>query len=233
MTGPLTTFGDNLWLADGSTVAGAGGFHFPTRMAVARLPDGALWLWSPVAPDAGLIDAIRALGPVGHLVAPNTLHHLFALDWHAAFPDARLFIAPGLRAKRPDLGFATDLTLEPPAEWQGAFDQVAITGNRILTEVAFFHRQSRTAIFTDLIQQMPRDQFRGWRAWIARADGMTAPRPTVPRKFRISFRDKTALRGQIGQVLGWGADRLVYAHGAAVPSGGGQALEQAFRWLRP
>jgi hypothetical protein len=35
-------------------------------------------------------------------------------------------------------------------------DHAVMWGNRITTEVVFFHRQSGTAIFADLIQQFPR-----------------------------------------------------------------------------
>ena len=57
-------------------------------------------------------------------------------------------------------------------------------GNRITTEIVFFHCESRTAIFTDLIQQFPRGWFKGWRgAYRPTGTMMTAAEPTVPRKF--------------------------------------------------
>jgi hypothetical protein len=42
----LTSFGPDIWISEGATVAVAG-FQYPTRMAVMRLPGGGLFIWSP------------------------------------------------------------------------------------------------------------------------------------------------------------------------------------------
>ncbi|TPK80169.1 DUF4336 domain-containing protein [Mesorhizobium sp. B2-4-13] len=60
-------------------------------MAVVRLADGGLWLWSPVERTAAIEGEIRALGPVRHIVSPNKLHCLFWGEWQAAFPAANLW----------------------------------------------------------------------------------------------------------------------------------------------
>lgn len=39
--------------------------------------------------------------------------HLFLNEWKAAFPKAKLYAPPGLRAKRPDLCFDEDLGDQP------------------------------------------------------------------------------------------------------------------------
>ncbi len=43
----LKHLGPDLWVADGGIVSFFG-FDYPTRMAVVRLKNGALWMWSPV-----------------------------------------------------------------------------------------------------------------------------------------------------------------------------------------
>jgi hypothetical protein len=43
----LKPFGPEIWIADGSQVSTAG-FHYGTRTAVIRLPDGGLFIWSPI-----------------------------------------------------------------------------------------------------------------------------------------------------------------------------------------
>ncbi len=43
----LQPFGEEIWLADGS-IAMVAGFRYPTRMAVIRLADGGLFVWSPI-----------------------------------------------------------------------------------------------------------------------------------------------------------------------------------------
>ena len=88
----LYPFGDDLWITDGPPVDVVG-FRYPTRMAVVRLPDGGLWLWSPVGLSMDLRDAVNALGPVQHLIGPNSLHHLSGLArwrWRALDPQGRV-----------------------------------------------------------------------------------------------------------------------------------------------
>ena len=104
-------------------------------------------------------------------------------------------------------------------------------GNRITTEVVFFHRESATVLVTDLVQQIPQGWYRGWRAAIARLDLMTAAIPSVPRKFRMATTDKAKARDGVRRILEWPADRLVMAHGAPILAGGNEALRQAFGWL--
>ena len=72
----LEQLGSNLWFAGGGIVS-FNGIACPTRMAVIRLADGGLWLWSPVEETAAIEHEVRALGPVRHIVSPNKLHHLF------------------------------------------------------------------------------------------------------------------------------------------------------------
>lgn len=226
----LSEFAPDLWLADGPPITAALGFHYPTRMAVIRLADGGLVLWSPVAAEAGLVAQVQGLGPVRHLIAPNALHHMHLAGWSAACPQATLHPAPGLRAKRPELAFAADLGDTAPAAWAGQIDQVVIP-NAIASEVVLFHRASGTVLFTDLLQQMPRGWYRGWRALVAGLDGMTGPEPAVPRKFRLAMRDKPAARAALARIDGWGVRHVVMAHGTPQRDDGAAFLRRAFGWL--
>ncbi len=226
----LQAFGDEIWLADGPTTEVAG-FRYPTRMAVVRLTGGALFIWSPVALSEELRAAVDALGEVRYLIAPNSLHHLFLGEWRRAYPDARLYAAPGLRQKRKDLAFDGELEDAPPGEWSEEIDQVLVRGNMITTEVVFFHRRSRTAIFTDLIQHFSPTWFTGWRAVVARLDLMTAPEPEAPRKFRNAFINRRAARAALRRILAWPAKRVLMAHAAPVEDDGQAFIGRTFRWL--
>lgn len=228
----MTSFGWNLWLFDGPSVTGAAGFRFPTRMAVIRLPGaGGLWVWSPVALTEDVRRAVDALGPVRHLVAPNSLHQTFLGEWAASYPDARVHAAPGLTPQVAATAIHSTLGDEPDPAWAGVLDQVIVRGNRITTEVVFYHRGSATVLVTDLVQHIPPDWYRGWRAVIARLDLMTAPTPSVPRKFRMATTDRATAREAVRRIINWPTDSLVMAHGAPILSGGKEALSQAFKWL--
>ncbi|HSZ50915.1 MAG TPA: DUF4336 domain-containing protein [Caulobacteraceae bacterium] len=226
----LQSFGPEIWLTDGSDVEVAG-FRYPTRMAVIRLSGGGLLVWSPVALSQTLRTHLQGLGEVGYLVAPNSLHHVFLAEWRQAYPQARLYAAPGLRSRRKDIEFDADLSDAPPPEWAEDLDQVLIPGNWITTEVVFFHRPSGAVLFTDLIQQFPRGWFRGWRSIVARLDLMTQPEPSVPRKFRLAFVDRRAARTALQRVLAWPSSKVVMAHGRPVESDGHAFIARAFRWL--
>lgn len=226
----LQDFGEDIWIADGPRTAVAG-FWYPTRMAVIRLTGGALFVWSPVALGADLRAAVDGLGVVRHIVAPNSLHHLFVAEWKRAYPDARLYAPPGLRTRRKDVAFDGDLTDAPSADWAEDFDQVQVGGNLITTEVVFFHRKSRTALFTDLIQHFSPDWFTGWRAIVARLDLMTAAEPEVPRKFRNAFVNRPAARAALRRILAWPAEKVLMAHAAPVERDGQAFIRRTFRWL--
>ncbi len=62
----LQPVGERLWIADGPEVSFYG-FPTPTRMAVARLPDGQLWIWSPIALDEQQREELEALGEPRHV----------------------------------------------------------------------------------------------------------------------------------------------------------------------
>jgi hypothetical protein len=226
----LQPFGPEMWLADGPE-AEVIGFRYPTRMAVIRLAGGGLFIWSPIALSEALRRQLEDLGQVRYLVAPNSLHHLFLGEWREAYPLARLYAAPGLRLRRKDLDFDAELGDAPPPEWAGDLDQVLMRGNRITTEVVFFHRRSATVLFTDLLQQFPPGWFHGWRAVVARLDLMTASEPSVPRKFRAAFVDRRAARAALRRILEWPSSKVVMAHGLPVERDGQAFVARAFRWL--
>jgi hypothetical protein len=104
-------------------------------------------------------------------------------------------------------------------------------GNLITTEVVFFHRESGTVIFADLIQHFGPTWFAGWRAVVARLDLMTGPEPETPRKFRNAFVDRRRARAALQQILAWPAQRVLMAHAPPVESGGQAFIRRAFRWL--
>ncbi len=228
----LHPFGEAIWISDG-LIATVAGFSYPTRMAVIRLADGGLFIWSPVALTPELQTEVDALGPVRFLIAPNSLHHLHLGQWRAAYPDAQMFAAPGLRQRRKDLTFDGDLEDQPSTPWAQDIDQVVVRGNLITTEVVFFHRQSATVLFTDLIQHFPRGWFRGLHALIAHLDLMTATEPEVPRKFRNAFVDRRTACADIRRILAWPSGKVLMAHAPPVVADGQAFITRCFRWLRP
>ncbi|MDQ8730435.1 DUF4336 domain-containing protein [Bradyrhizobium sp. LHD-71] len=226
----LKQFGQEVWTADGPDAVVAG-FHYPTRMAVIRLSDGQLFIWSPIRLTDALRAEVDALGQVQHIIAPNSLHHLSLPEWKSAYPGAKLHAPPGLRKKRTDIAFDADLGHGPSPDWAKDIDQVLMQGNLITTEVVFFHIESGTVIFTDLIQQLPASLFTGWRKVVAKLDLMVGPEPSVPRKFRMAFTNRRAARDALERIFAWPAEKVLMAHGTPVERDARAFLRHAFGWL--
>ncbi|MEN8159652.1 MAG: DUF4336 domain-containing protein [Myxococcota bacterium] len=227
----LREIGTELWLADGPAVRFLGFFDYPTRMVVARLADGGLWVWSPIALDDALAREVDALGPVRHLVEPNKLHHLPLATWVERYPEALPHPPPGLAKKRPELPWQTELGDEAPAAWASQIDQLVFRGSPALEELFFFHRASRTAIVCDLVQRFDPATLTGWRRWLMRLDGLVGPDGGAPREWRASCWNRRAARASLERALAWDPERLVIAHGVLPEENGRTALAHAFRWL--
>jgi hypothetical protein len=226
----LEGFGPCIYVADGPTVSFAG-FPYPTRMAVVRLADGNVWVWSPIALTEQLVDQVQAVGPVRYLVSPNKLHYLFLREWIDRWPDALLFAPPGLSRKKPELSFHAELGDMPDPVWAADIDQTIFRGSFAMQEVAFFHRASRTAIIGDLIQRFSETTVSGWRKTVMQLGGLVGPQGSTPPDWRASFLRRGPARVARSKVLGWNAERLVIAHGECARSGAAQIIAAALKWI--
>lgn len=93
----------------------------PNPMTIIWLPNGGMWLHSPVACVPELVAPVEAFGPVAAIIAPHVFHYIRLADWARAFPQARIFGLPGLASKVPDIVFVA-LDQPPTASWAGSID---------------------------------------------------------------------------------------------------------------
>ncbi len=226
----LTEIDRDIWIAEGPSVSFFG-FPYPTRMTLVRLSDGGLWLCSPIELTDALAGEIKALGPVRHLVSPNKIHHLFLGQWAQAGPEAKLWASPGLARRRRDLSFDGELGDAAEPAWESDIDQLIFRGSFALEEVVFFHRASRSAIITDLVQKFDPATQRGWRGLLMRLDGLVGPEGSTPRELRLTFWNRRAAREALRKALGWNPQRLIIAHGQWVRENGREALARSLSWI--
>lgn len=226
----LAAVDQDVWMADGPVVSFFG-FPYPTRMVVVRLSGGDLWVWSPIGLNEQLREQVEACGPVRHLVAPNKIHHLFLDQWKRAWPEARLYAAPGLASRRPDLALDTELGGEPDPAWRGEIDQVLLGGSLVMNEVVFFHRASRSCLVCDLVQRHDPAGMPRWKAAIMRLDGLVGDHGSTPREWRLSFFDRRKARAARERILAWNSRRVVIAHGRCIDDDVAGTLSQALAWL--
>jgi hypothetical protein len=114
-------FGERLWTMSGDEIR-TFGVPFPTRMTVAQLTTGELWVHSPVVPAPEGQRAIDALGPVLHLVAPNRFHSLGVKPWKARYPSARVWVSPRFRQRHPELPADEGLKNGTPDAWRAELE---------------------------------------------------------------------------------------------------------------
>lgn len=219
-----------------SLLPGPLGTELPVRMTVLRLPDGALLLHSPTRYSPALAEALAALGPIRHFVAPNIAHWTFLRDWQRAFPEATTWAAPGLRqrgqVRRSGLRLDHDLGTIPPAAWGGVIGLVTVPGGFGFHEVALFHAPSRTLILTDLVLNLEAARLPALLRPLARLFGSTAPDGMPPPYLRavIRLRRRAAMHAA-EQLLALLPERVIFAHGQWFARDGAAALRHSLRWL--
>ncbi|MBY0273850.1 DUF4336 domain-containing protein [Candidatus Binatia bacterium] len=205
------------------------GLPVGARMTVIRLDDGRLLVHSPLPLDGGLGAEVAALGEVAYAVAPNRVHHLYAGDVARVHPEARLWVAPGLPEKRPDLVHEAVLDDEAPVEWRGQLEQTFFRGRPYENEVAFFHPKSRTLILCDLAFNFgPRDALPTRVLMkLLRSYGKLGPSKLDP----LLIRDRRLARASLERILSWDFDRVIVAHGDVQESGGYPLIRDGYSWL--
>ena len=223
----LRQLAENLWVAERPQTFYA--LPVGTRMTVIRLSGGRLLLHSPVPLDRGLRAELDAIGRVCLAVAPNRLHHLYAGAVAEAYPEARLWVAPGLDTKRPDLVFEAVLGDLAPEEWRGEVDQVFFRGRPYENEVTFFHRASRTLVLCALAFNFGPSAAAPTRLLmkLIRSYGRLGPSKLDP----LLIRDRAAARESLERILAWDFDRVIVSHGDVLEAGGHAILSEGYAWL--
>jgi hypothetical protein len=222
----LRELAEDLWVHDARfRVAG---LEIGTRMTIIRLPDGGLFLHSPVALDPALSEELESLGPIRHVVAPNLHHHVHLADYRE-LPGVRLYASPGLQDKKKNLRFDEVLTDEAPEAWKGEIEQHCFQGAPLMREVVFFHRKSGSLLVADLLFNFVDCPHRPTRWWLRAMGALAHFGP--PRQVRWLIRDKAAARASAETILHWDIQRVVVTHGVVLQQSARRVVRQAFAFL--
>ena len=218
----IVEWGEGIWTID--KPHRTMGIELGTRTTIVRLPTGGIVFLSPGPLSRDDFRAIDELGRVEGLVAPNVFHHLYLRRAHERFPEAAVFLAPGLREKVPDLPPGEALSDEAPKLWAGSLEQLLVKGTST-REVVFFHPPSRTLVLTDLAFNV-REGGLFTRIALRLNGGWDRFGPT--RVLRSSIHDPAAFDASIRRIAAWDFDHIVVAHGKVVETGGRAAFRRAF-----
>ncbi|CAK9020454.1 unnamed protein product [Durusdinium trenchii] len=196
------------------------------KMAVIRLPSGALWVHSPVELDVHLRAQLAELGPVQHVVSPNFEHVKYAKQWKEAYPEATLWGSPGMIEKFPKIPYDRELDIASPAAWQGDIEicfadceRIPLVGTPFFNEVIFYHVPSETLITTDIFWSYPEAMPEGSKLWKFLMDKIYLP---FYRRFML--KDEASLESVLKKVKSWQPKGLLPCHGVYQASGAAEAF---------
>ncbi|MGB3291487.1 MAG: DUF4336 domain-containing protein [Phormidesmis sp.] len=165
---------DKLWLFE--QVQGIFYVIVPIRMTVIRLAAGGLMVFSPVAPTRECIRLVRELeaehGEVKYVILPTVTgveHKYFAGPFAQKFERSQVYVAPHQWSFPIDLpmswlGFPdrrTHVLPDDPSQtpFYDEFDYATVGPIELsvkpYTEVAFFHRETRSLLIIDAILSIP------------------------------------------------------------------------------
>ncbi len=238
---PLNTLkpvAKNVWIVDGPEIRFGmpwPKFPFPTRMTVLRLANGELFIHSPTPLTPPLRAEIEGTGEVRFIIGPNRIHYWWIPEWKEAFPEAAVYLAPRMKEQAKQHIAFDGIPLVDAAgyPWDAEVATLPIAGS-YMTEVEFFHRESRTLILTDLVENFEPEKvgsfFKRLLTWVG---GVSPPHGGLPRDLRLTFtwRHKHQLRMAVQTMLAWNPERVILAHGRWYEKNGANELRSAFHWL--
>ncbi len=196
------------------------------RCTIIELKGGGLWVHSPVPLTDALKEQVDTIGRVRFLVAPNLMHHLSLGDWMLRYPDAEVWAAPGLAAKRKDLRLPLTLGTDRPA-WGAEVEGRLLRGTLPrLGESVFLHAPTRTLLITDLAFHFLESDSWLTRSYL-RLVGAWGRMGTTPVT-RAFVSDAALLRRELEEAFAWDFDRIIPCHGQVLEHGGKAALRGAW-----
>ncbi len=220
---------ETIWISD--YPVHYAGCDFQARMSIVRLSNGDLFLHSPSEINGELKAEIDLLGKVAFIVAPGTYHYLHIPSAQQAFPEAETLICPGIEQKRPEMAFDWILGDQADARLEKDFEQVLVRGNRLISEVAFFHKPTKTLFLVDLIENMTEKTpgiglvLKFW--WKVVFHMWNNPKPAP--EYRIGWKDRSAARKSLQKIMEWDFRQIILAHGDLVRTGAKDFARKA--WL--
>lgn len=205
------------------------GMHMGARMTVARRPDGSLFVYAPFTITDEDEAAIREKGELRDIVAPSPGHYTGIKNFAERFPEATLWVLPGLEKKVE--GIPYQVLKEAPESWKEDFDCLLFDGPRFASEWVFCHKASRSLLLTDLSFHLPRpvtpvNRIAGRLNDVGRRFGTSRAWRTM-----MKLGDKPRENQHVQTMLGWDFERIVAAHGFVVEKNPKAQLRSAFRFL--
>lgn len=209
-----------------------GGAFLSSRTTLISLPSRGLLVVSPPPVEVGGLEGLDALGDVAEVLLPNSFHHVNASGFVARYPRAVLRVSPGLFGRVGGLPPGEELTEQSPRAWSGAVEHAILGPVRGVSEVALFHRVSRTLVLTDLAFHMVRLERRFDRvAW--RLAGIPSGFGPSRTAHRLLLCDRGLAGAFLERLLAWPFQRVLVAHGDPLETDAVALFRRAFAAYLP
>jgi len=228
---PWTAIAPDVWGYE-YTLRNGPGVAFPVRTTAIRLPGGDVVLHSPGDLTTAAQEALDAIGPVRHLLAANTFHHLFLARAMRRWPEATVWAARPLRDKHPELSLTHAPCDAPP--FADVLVPFPMQGAPSMDETVFVHRPTRSLLVTDLVFNIRRGSTEGCLTpgifWLSG----TWNRLACSRVWTFAVKDRLAFQQAVEAMLAEPFDRLVPCHGHIVETGAHTEVARALAgWRSP
>ncbi len=178
---------------------------------------------------AGDAAAIRELGDPTWLIEATCTHDTFSLQARAALPEADFYVPPGFPVTGG--GMPPRPLTQPPPEWDGQLEVLALGGMPRLGEHVFLHVTTKTLVLADLVFNVP-PTAGAWLRFLLKAFFGLQSGPGVSRLLLSQVKDRAAFTQSLQQMMQWDFDRVIVGHGDIIESGGKEILTRLFREKR-
>ena len=209
-----------------------GGMDLYGRMSIMKLANGELIIHDAYKIDQATKQEIDALGEVKYIIAPGNFHHLYVTDFQQLYPEAETFICPGLERKRPDIKFDWILGNRPDPRWGDVLEQVVLQGPRIIWEVAFFHKPSKTLLLVDSLENIGDDYRHSAGLWLRfwwKVVFKMWNHPKAAPEYQIAWGNKAIVKQGLSKIIDWDAERVILQHGENIEADVKNVLTKAWQ----
>ena len=121
-----------------------------------------------------------------------------------------------MEVKQPKLKYDAILQESKPEDAYAAdFDQVLLQGNKVINEVAFLHKPTKTLILVDSIEligdetQCTNWVLRFWWKYLLRMWNVPKPAP----EYQMGWKDKLQAKQCMERILQWDFESVIISHG--------------------
>lgn len=200
----------------------------PVRCTLVKTKTGVVMI-SPIKFTSDQLRQIVEFGEVTDIVSPSLIHSLFLRKATKRFPNATVWAPPGMREKFPIEKFPKikidKVLTQDPWPYEDQIQLQLIEGAPRMTEVAFFCKELKTIIVSDLAFNLQHPHGLGANL-LLRFVG-TYKKFAVSRLWKLFIKDKDAFKKSMNGVLQWDFDQVVMAHGEVLTSNGKELLKES------